>query len=70
MVRADFVPAANVAALGVDGAPALAGDASRTTHLTRADWVYRYNSFHPIAAKFPSATLSVYGTRLGLRFEF
>ena len=70
VVRADLVSTADVAALGVDAAPALTGDAPRTTCRNQADCVYRYNSFRAIAAEFPSASRSVYRIRLGLRFEF
>ena len=69
IVRADLVSAADVAALGVDGAPALTGDAPRTTCRTRSDCVYRYNSFRALPSTFPSASRSVYRIRLGVRIE-
>ncbi len=70
VVRADLLSVADVAALGVDAAPALTGDAPRTTCRNQGDCVYRYNSFRAIAAEFPWASRSVYRVRLGLRFEF
>ncbi len=69
VVRADLVSAADVATLGVDGAPALTGDTPRTTCRGPGDCVYRYNQFRAIASEFPSAARSVYRIRLGLRFE-
>ncbi|MDE0006719.1 MAG: hypothetical protein OXS50_00375, partial [Gammaproteobacteria bacterium] len=69
VVRADLVSAADVAALGVDGAPALTGDAPRTACRQPRDCVFRYNRFRAIAAEFPSAARSVYRIRLGFRFE-
>ncbi|MCY4012351.1 MAG: carboxypeptidase regulatory-like domain-containing protein [Gammaproteobacteria bacterium] len=69
VVRADLVSAADVAALGVDGAPALTGNAPRTACRQPRDCVFRYNRFRAIAAEFPSAARSVYRIRLGFRFE-
>ena len=69
VVRADLVSAADVATLGVDGAPALRGDAPRTTCRQPRDCVFRYNRFRTIASEFPSAARSVYRIRLGFRFE-
>ena len=69
VVRADLVSASDVAALGIDGAPALTGDTPRTTCRGSGDCVYRYNQFRAIASEFPSAARSVYRIRLGLRFE-
>ena len=69
IVRADLVSAADVAALGVDGAPALVGDMPRTTCQQRSDCVYRFNSFRDVAAAFPSGSRSVYRIRLGFRID-
>ena len=69
VVRADLVSSADIAALGVDGAPALRGDAPRTTCRQPRDCVFRYNRFRAIASEFPSATRSVFRIRLGFRFE-
>ena len=62
--------AADVAALGVDGAPALTGDAPRTACRTRTDCVYRFNTFDAEPRMIASRSRSVYRIRLGLRFEF
>ncbi|MDE0452693.1 MAG: TonB-dependent receptor [Gammaproteobacteria bacterium] len=69
IVRADLVSAADVAALGVDGPPALVGDMPRTTCRQRSDCVYRFNSFRDVAAAFPSGPRSVYRIRLGFRID-
>ena len=70
IVRADLVRAADVAALGVDAAPALTGDAPRTTCRSRAECVYRFNAFDPEPRAIPSRSRSVYRIRLGIRWEF
>ncbi len=69
IVRADLIDAADVAALGVDGAPALTGDAPRTTCRRQSDCVYRFNSFRDIDSAFPYASRSVYRIRLGIRID-
>ncbi len=69
IVRADLVSVADVAALGVDGAPALVGDAPRTTCRRRSDCVYRFNSFRDVASAFPVGSRSVYRIRLGFRID-
>lgn len=72
IVNADLVRAADVAALGVAGAPALTGDAPRTNCVAATDCVYRYNSFINTAAVtgFRSNAGSVWFARIGLRYEF
>ncbi len=70
IVRADLVSAADVAALGVDAAPALTGDAPRTTCLAAGDCVYRYNSFTDRDTSFRSNSQSVWYARIGLKYEF
>ncbi len=69
IVRADLVSVADVAALGIDAAPALTGDAPRTTCARRSDCVYRFNSFRNVAAAFPSASRSVHRIRFGFRID-
>lgn len=69
IVRADLVSAADVAALGIDGAPALVGDMPRTTCRQPSDCVYRFNSFRDVAPAFPSGSRSVYRIRLGFRID-
>ena len=69
IVRADLVSASDVAVFGVEGAPALAGDASRTACLRGSDCVYRFNSFRSIDRSFPSAPRSVYRIRFGVRID-
>ena len=69
IVRADLVSAADVTAFGVDGAPALTGDAPRTACQVQRDCVFRYNSFLALPSRFPSASRSVYRIRLGVRIE-
>lgn len=72
IVNADLVRAIDVANLGVNAAPALTGDASRTACLAATDCVYRYNSFLNNAAVtgFRSSGGSVWFARIGLRYEF
>ena len=69
IVRADLVSVADVAALGIDAAPALAGDAPRTTCVRRSDCVYRFNSFRNVAAAFPAASRSVHRIGFGFRID-
>ena len=69
IVRADLVHADDVASLGVDGAPALTGDAPRTTCEQQSDCLYRFNRFRSVASAFPSASRSVYRVRLGIRID-
>ena len=69
IVRADLVDAADVASLGVDGAPALTGDAPRTTCRRQSDCLYRFNRFRSVASAYPSASQSVYRIRLGVRID-
>ncbi len=70
MLEADIVRASDVAALGVDGAPALLGDSPRTACFTAGSCVYRYNDFEPVEVSEVEPDLSVYTIRLGIRFEF
>jgi hypothetical protein len=71
VVGADLVSAADVAALGVDGAPALTGDLPRRTCLSAGDCVYRYNFFNEGPANGSRDDFdSVYRIRVGLRYEF
>ncbi len=70
IIGADLVSAADVAVNGVDGATALTGDLPRTTCLTEADCLYRFNFFDDRAASFRDRGDSVYQIRLGLRYEF
>ncbi len=70
IVTADIVSAADVAAFGIDGAPALFGDDPRTTCVTQTDCVYRFNSFSQIPTSFQDLDSSVYQIRLGIRYEF
>ena len=69
IVRADLVSVADVAALGIDAAPALGGDAPRTTCLQQSDCIYRFNSFRDVASAFPVGSRSVYRIRLGFRID-
>lgn len=70
VVRADLVRASDVANLGVAGAPALTGDAARTSCVTGGSCVYRYNSFNPLGSAFRSNALSTWRARVGIRYEF
>jgi len=70
IVRADLVRAADVANLGVAGAPALNNDLARTNCVNEGDCVYRYNSFNPLASSFRSNALSSWRARVGIRYEF
>lgn len=70
IVRADLVRAADVAGLGVDAAPALTGDAPRTSCLAASDCVYRFNSFSDRGTGFRSNSGSVWRARVGIRYEF
>ena len=69
IVRADLVSAADLASLGVEGAAALTGDASRTHCRGQGDCMYRFNSFRDVSAAFPTAARSVYRIRLGFRID-
>ncbi len=70
IVRADIVRAADVANLGVAGAPALNNDLARTNCLAEGQCVYRYNSFSAQANGFRSNALSTWRARVGIRYEF
>ena len=70
IVQADLISAADLAANGVNGATALTGDAVRTTCVSQAACVYRYNDFDADPTGFDSAGNSVYRIRLGIRMEF
>lgn len=72
IVNADLVRAVDVANLGVNGAPALTGDAPRTNCIAASDCVYRYNSFLNNAAVtgFRSNPGSAWYARVGIRYEF
>ena len=69
IVRTDLVSAADVAALGVDGAPALIGDAPRKVCQRQSDCVYRFNSFRSVDTASAAASRSVYRIRLGIRID-
>jgi hypothetical protein len=70
IVQADLISAADLAANGVNGATGLTGDAVRTTCVSQAACVYRYNDFDADPTGFDSAGNSVYRIRLGIRMEF
>ncbi|MGA1342026.1 MAG: TonB-dependent receptor [Hyphomonas sp.] len=70
IVRADIVRAADVAALGVAGAPARNNDLARTNCLSEGQCVYRYNSFTAQPNAFRSNSLSTWRARIGIRYEF
>lgn len=72
IVNADLVRAADVANLGVAGAPALTGDQARTNCTTQDSCVYRFNSFttNNAVTGFRSNPGSVWYARIGLRYEF
>ena len=86
IIDADLVSAADVAAMGIDGAPALTGDAPRTTCLNQGDCLYRFNSLDndfivdpndpdaliPVApfVDRPDGSRSIYEIRLTLRYDF
>jgi outer membrane receptor for ferrienterochelin and colicin len=71
LVDAELISAADLAANGIDGATALTGDEPRTTCLTSADCVYRFDNFNDSRANpNPDETNSVYTIRVGLRYEF
>ena len=70
IVRADLVSAADVAEFGIDDAPALEGDAPRTTCLSESDCLYRYTDFDDDAIDFVDRNRSVYEVRLTLRYDF
>ncbi len=69
IVRADLI---SRAAFGTSGlaAPALTGDAARTTCVTADSCLYRYNSFTSQPSSFRSTSLSTWRLRVGLRYEF
>ena len=70
IVQADLVRAADVNALGVEGAAALTGDAPRGACQSASDCVYRFNGFDPEPKASANPGRSVYRIRLGLRLEF
>jgi len=70
IVRADLVRAEDIAALGVDKAPALIGDAPRAACRSRSDCMFRFNAFDPEPRAIASPSRSVYRIRLGVRLEF
>jgi hypothetical protein len=70
LASADLVSAADVTALGVDAAPALVGDAPRTTCTTEASCLYRFNSFRNVSTGAADDADSVYRVRLGIRYEW
>ncbi|MBI1393819.1 MAG: TonB-dependent receptor plug domain-containing protein [Alphaproteobacteria bacterium] len=70
VVRADLVSAADVAALGVDAAPALTGNAPATTCATAGSCVYRYNAFSPRQVSIKDPDQSVYRIRVGIQYDF
>lgn len=70
IVRADLVRAADVAASGVDQAPALTGDAPRLACRACSDCVYRFTAFDAEPRASASPSRSVYRIRLGVRLDF
>lgn len=70
IVTADLISAADLAALGITGAPALTGDLPRTVCTTESACVYRFNQFNNQATSFEAARPSVYEIRLTLRYDF
>ncbi len=70
VVRSDLVSAADVANLGVAGAPALTGDAGRTTCTSQSACLYRYNSFRDLTTGSRNNAASVWKARIGIRYEF
>lgn len=70
IIRADLVRRSDVAALGVDAAPALTGDAPRTACLTADSCVYRFNTFSDRGTGFRSNSQSIWRARVGIRYEF
>ncbi|MBR9825185.1 MAG: TonB-dependent receptor [Alphaproteobacteria bacterium] len=70
LVEADLVSAADVAAVGIDAATALTGDAPRTTCQTAGDCVYRFNDFNGRDINTLDSSDSVYQIRMGIRYEF
>ena len=70
IVRADLVRAADVAASGVDQAPALTGDAPRLACRASSDCVYRFTAFDAEPRASASPSRSVYRIRLGVRLDF
>lgn len=70
IVRADLVRAADVAASGIDQAPALTGDAPRLACRASSDCVYRFTAFDDEPRSSASPSRSVYRIRLGVRLDF
>ncbi len=70
IVEADLVSAADVAALGVDNAPALTGDAPRTTCTTQGACLYRFTNLETVDTGFEDTANSVWRVRFGFRYEF
>jgi TonB dependent receptor len=67
IVRADLISAAATNPLT---APALTGDAARTTCVTAGSCLYRFNSFTTQPSSLRSSSLSTWRLRVGLRYEF
>jgi hypothetical protein len=70
VVDADLISVADLNALGVDNAPALTGDAPRTTCISASDCVYRFNEFTDKPMNITSPSRSIYEIRLTLRYDF
>ena len=70
LVQADIVSAADVNNLGVAGAPALTGDAPRTTCTTAAACVYRFNNFRADRLGFQDLNRSLYKITVGIKYKF
>ena len=70
IVRADLVRTEDVAALGVDDAPALTGDAPRNACRSGSDCAYRFNTFDAERRARAVSSRSVYRIRLGVRLDF
>ncbi len=70
IVTADLISAADLAALGITGAPALTGDQPRTVCTSQSACVYRFNQFNGQDTSFRQARPSVYEIRLTLRYDF
>ena len=69
LVVADMILASD-AAVDVDAAPALIGDAPREQCRSQSDCVYRFNDFNVNDTNRTDRSNSVYQIRLGIRFDF
>jgi hypothetical protein len=69
-VGADLVAASDVAENGINAATALEGDAPRTTCLAAGDCLYRFEEFDERGISDNALNASVWGLRVGIRYEF